>query len=403
MKALARRTLATGIVYVLALYVGVLVGSWPLNAGAQTIKIGSTAPFSGPASAYALFANAQAAYYNMINEQGGISGRKIEFVMLDDAFSPPKTVEQTRKLVESDDILATVGSVGTATQLAVQKYLNSSKVPQLLVGSGAGRLHDPEHFPWTFGYAPSYELEGKIYARYILSAKPGAKIGVFTQNDDGGRDYVKGFKSGLGNNIGQISSETNYQATDPTIDSQIVTMKQSGADAVFIVAAPKFAAMAIRKIGSLGWRPLIVLASVSNSVSTVMEPAGVENSTGAITGLFLKDPTDKLWAGDPTVSEYLTWVRKYAPNANSADLLNVHGYTIAQIMVQILKNCGSEISRENILKQAKSLKDVSLPMLLPGIKVSVDSSSTSAISQLQLARFEDGGWVRFGDIFGKDY
>lgn len=379
-----------------------LVAAMPACAGAAdtTIKLGNTAPYSGPASAYGTIGNAEAAYFRMVNEQGGVNGRKIDFESLDDGYSPSKTVEQTRKLVEQDEMLALFSSVGTAPNIAVQKYLNIKHVPQLFVSSGANRWNDPKHFPWTVGFNPTYELEGRLYAEFILKTKPNAKIAVITPNEDAGRDYLKGFKEGLGEHVDQLVSETTYLTTDPTIDSQMVTMRESGADVFFAEATPKFAAQALRKATDMGWKPLTILPTVSNSVSAVLEPAGLENSVGVVTGLYLKDPNDARWADDPGLTQWLAWMKKYQPNANPADVLNVQGYTVAQVMVEVLKNCKDDLSRENIIKQATNLNGLELPMLLPGIKVHTEPDNVTPIRQIQMARFDGKSWVLFGDILG---
>ncbi|WP_298258955.1 ABC transporter substrate-binding protein [Bradyrhizobium sp.] len=371
------------------------------NAAEAGIKLGNTAPYSGPASAYGTIARAEAAYFQMLNEQGGINGRKIEFLTMDDAYSPAKTVEQTRKLVEQDEVLAMFSSVGTAPNISVQKYLNAKHVPQIFVSSGATRWNDPGHFPWTVGFNPTYELEGKLYAEYILKTKPDARIAVIAPNEDAGKDYVRGFKEGLGEHIKQLVSETTYLTADPTIDSQMVTMRESGADVFFAEATPKFAAQAIRKAASMGWKPLIILPSVSNSFSAVLEPAGLQNSVGVVTGLYLKDPNDTRWANDPALKDWFAWMKKYQPNASTGDLFNVQGYTVAQIMAQVLKNCGDDLSRENILKQAKQLDGIEMPMLLPGIKVYTDPNNVTPIRQIQMARFDGKSWVLFGDVLGE--
>ena len=371
------------------------------HAAEPAIKLGNTAPYSGPASAYGTIARAEAAYFQMLNDQGGINGRRIEFLTLDDGYSPAKTVEQTRKLVEQDDVLAMFSSVGTAPNISVQKYLNVRGVPQIFVSSGATRWNDPEHFPWTVGFNPTYELEGRLYAEYILQTKPNAKIAVIAPNEDAGKDYVRGFKTGLGEHIDQLVSETTYLTADPTIDSQMVTMRETGADVFFAEATPKFAAQAIRKAASMGWKPLIILPSVSNSFSAVLEPAGIENSIGVVTGIYLKDPNDARWADDPALKDWFAWMKKYQPNASTGDLYNVQGYTAAQIMALVLKNCGDDLSRDNIIKQAKSLDGVAMPLLLPGIKIYTDPQNVTPIRQIQMARFDGKSWVLFGDLLGE--
>lgn len=366
-----------------------------------TIKLGNTAPYSGPASAYGVLARAESAYFQMLNDQGGIDGHKIQFTSLDDAYSPPKTVEQNRRLVEEDDVLALFSSVGTAPNIAVQKYLNVKKIPQLFVSSGASRWNDPKHFPWTVGFNPTYELEGKLYAKWILQTKPDAKIAIIIPNEDAGKDYLKGFKEGLGEHVSQLVSQTSYLTTDPTIDSQMVMMRQSGADVLFDEATPKFAAMAIQKAASMGWKPQIILPAVSNSISAVLQPAGIENSVGIVTGLYLKDPHDAKWANDPGVKDYLAWMQKYQPSADTGDLFNVQGYTAAQVMAFVLKNCKGDFSRANILKQATTISPTAFPMLLPGIKVETSPDDVTPIRQLQMARFDGKSWVLFGDILSE--
>jgi branched-chain amino acid transport system substrate-binding protein len=371
------------------------------GAADATIKLGNTAPSSGPASAYGVIARAEEAYFQMINDQGGINGHKIEFMSLDDGYSPSKTVEQTRRLVEQDEVLALFSSVGTAPNIAVQKYLNIKKVPQLFVSSGATRWNNPKQFPWTVGFNPTYEQEGKLYAQYVLQTKPNAKIAVIIPDEDAGKDYLRGFKEGLGEHIDQLVSSTTYLTSDPTIDSQMVTMRESGADVFFAEATPKFAAQAIKKAGSMGWKPLIILPTVSNSVSAVLEPAGLENTVGVVTGLYLKDPNDARWADDPAVKEFLAWMKKYQPNANTGDLFNVQGYTVAQVMVSVLQNCKDDVSRENIIKQATTLNHLALPMLLPGITIHNDPDNVTPVRQIQMARFDGKSWVLFGDVLGE--
>jgi branched-chain amino acid transport system substrate-binding protein len=388
-------------VIVTASLIAIAFTSSDTRAADATIKLGNTAPYSGPASAYGTIARAEAAYFQMLNDQGGINGRKIEFLSLDDTYTPSKTVEQTRKLVEQDEVAAVFSSVGTAPNISVQKYLNGKRVPQLFVSSGATRWNDPQHFPWTVGFNPTYELEGKLYAQYILKTKPDAKIAVIAPNEDAGKDYVRGFKEGLGEHITQLVSETTYLTADPTIDSQMVTMRESGADVFFAEATPKFAAQAIRKAASMGWKPLIILPTVSNSFSAVIEPAGLENSVGVVTGLYLKDPNDAHWADDPALKDWLAWMKKYQPNASTGDLFNVQGYTVAQIMATVLKNCSDDLSRDNIIKQAKALNGLELPMLLPGIKVYTGPDNVIPIRQIQMARFDGKSWVLFGDVLGE--
>ncbi len=363
------------------------------------IRIGQTMPFSGGASAYSTIGKAELAYFAMINERGGVNGRKITLLSLDDGYSPPKTVEQTRKLVELEQVAFIFQSLGTAPGIAVHKYLNDKKVPQLFVASGATLWGDPEHFPWTIGWQPSYQIEGRIYGKYLLEHKPDAKVAMLFQNDDAGRDYAKGFKDGLGPEAAKrmIVAEATYEATDPTVDSQIVTLMGSGADVFFDNSTPKFAAQAIRKVYDIGWRPLHILTNVSASVATVIQPAGFEKSQGILSAAYLKDPNDKQWAEDPVTQEWRAWMKAYYADGNPADIFNVSGYTAAQTLVHLLKQCGDDLSRENIMRQAANL-DFDLPMLLPGIRVQTTPTRFFPIHQMQLQRFEGRQWVLFGAL-----
>lgn len=375
--------------------------SYDPGTSATEIKLGNTAPFSGPASAYGTVAHAEAAYFRMLNDHGGINGRRIIFDSRDDGYSPPKTVEETRALVEQENVFALFNSVGTAPNIAVQRYLNIKKVPQLFVSSGASRWNDPAHFPWTTGFLPTYEREGRIYARYILANRPNAKIAVLTPNEDAGRDYLHGFKEGLGEHKRQIVAEATYETTDPTVDSQVVMFQQAGADTFFNEATPKFAAQAIRRAGALGWKPLIILPSVANSINAVLKPAGFENAIGAVTGSFLKDPNDPHWQNDPALRDWRAWMAQYNPQGDPDDVMNVNGYTAAQLMEIVLKRCGDDLTRVNVMKQAQSLQAVALPMLLPGITVNTSADDVIPIRQLQMQRFDGHAWVLFGDVLGE--
>ena len=365
------------------------------------IKIGQTMPYSGPASAYGTIGHAEAAYFQMINDQGGVNGRKITLVSLDDAYSPPKTMEQTRRLVEQEQVALVFQSLGTPTSVVVRKYLNDRKVPQIFIAAGATFWGDPEHFPWTMGWQPSYQSEARIYAKYILEHKPDAKVAILYQNDDAGKDYAKGFKDGLGPEAVKrmVIAETTYETTDPTVDSQITELMASGADTFFEHATPKFAAQSIRKVYDLGWKPLYFLANVSASVSAVMEPAGFEKAQGIITSAYLKDPTDPQWAEDPGYKDWLAWMKKYYPDGNLADGSNVYGYSVAATLVQVLKQCGDNLSRENIMKQAANLH-MDLPLLLPSINLNTSASDFYPIKQMRLERFEGKTWILFGDVIG---
>lgn len=358
-------------------------------------------PYSGPASAYSAIGRAEIAYFKMVNERGGINGRKVELISMDDAYSPPKTVEQVRRLVESDEVLAMFSMLGTGPNIAAQKYLNGKKVPQLFPSSGASRWNDPKHFPWTTGSQPTYRTEGRIYAKWILANKPDAKIAVITPNEDPGRDYLAGFKEGLGEHVNQIVSEAVYETSDPTVDSQIVRFKSAGADVLFDECTPKFAAQAIKKAAELGWKPQIILPTVSNSVGSVLTPAGLDNAVGIVTGAFLKDPGDPRWADDPGMKAWREWMKTYNPGADPADVFNVTGYTMAQMMELVLQRAGNDLTRSNLMKQTQSFKDVELPMLLPGIKLNTSADQLTPIRQLQMARFNGKSWELFGDVLGE--
>ena len=366
------------------------------------IKIGHTNPYSGPASAYGTIGRSEAAYFKMINEQGGINGRKIVFISLDDGYSPPRTVEQVRKLVEEEQVLLLFQSLGTPSNTAIHKYMNAKKVPQLFVSTGATKWGDPQNFPWTMGWQPNYQTEAHLYAKYLLQNKPAAKIAVLYQNDDYGKDYLKGLRDGLGRQADRlIVSAVSYEVTDPTVDSQIVTLQGSGADALFIFATPKFAAQAIRKTYDVGWKPMMFLNNVSSSVASVLQPAGLEKSVGLVTALYFKDPTDPQWANDPAMKEWQGMMKKYYPDGNLSDGFNVFGYLAAQTLVQVLKQCGDELTRENVMRQAANLKNLALPMLLPGIKINTSPTDFYPVDQIQLARFDGKRWVLFGEVLGK--
>jgi branched-chain amino acid transport system substrate-binding protein len=368
------------------------------GASDTEIKIGNIMPYSGPLSAYALIGRTQAAFFRKLNDEGGINGRKINFISYDDAFSPPKTVEQARKLVESDEVLLIFQSLGTPTNNAIQKYLDGKKVPQLFVATGATKFGDPKNFPWTMGWQPTYQTEGRIYAKYILQNLPQGKIGVLYQNDDSGRDYLKGLKDGLGPEAARrmIVAELPYDPTDPTVDSQIVSLKTLGADIFFDEASPKFAAQAIRKAAEIGWKPTLFLASISNSVGSVLKPAGLENSKGVLSSNYIKDPTDPAWKDDPAIKEWSAFMDKYFPEGDKSSTFSVYGYATAQTMVQVLKQCGDELTRENIMKQAANLKDFELGLLLPGIKINTSPTDYFPIEQMQMSRFNG----EHGELFG---
>jgi branched-chain amino acid transport system substrate-binding protein len=367
------------------------------------IKVGNIMPYSGPASAYGVIGKTEQAYFNKINAEGGINGRKINFVSYDDAYSPPKTVEQARKLVESDEVLLVFNSLGTPPNTAIQKYMNTKKVPQLFVATGATKWDDPKNFPWTMGWQPNYQSESQIYAKYILKNYPNAKIAVFYQNDDYGKDYVKGLKDGLGAKAASmIVAEESYETTEPTVESHIVRLKATGADVFFDVTTPKFAAQAIKKMAEIEWKPAHFLNNVSVSIGSVMKPAGFENSQGIISSIYLKDPTDPQWKDDPAIKAWNAFLDKYYPEANRADSSVMYAYIVAQGLEHVLKACGNDLTRANIMKQAASIKDYEPLGLLPGVKVNTSPTDFAPLSQLQLMRFKGESWERFGDVISGD-
>jgi branched-chain amino acid transport system substrate-binding protein len=373
------------------------------GANDTEIKIGNIMPYSGPASAYGVIGKTEAAYFNKINAEGGINGRKINFISYDDSYSPPKTVEQARKLVESDDVLFIFNSLGTPPNSAIHKYMNAKKVPQLFVATGATKWNDPKDFPWTMGWQPNYQSESRIYAKYLLKEKPNAKIAVLYQNDDYGKDYLKGLKDGLGAKAASmIVAEESYETTEPTVDNHIVKLKSTGADVFFNVTTPKFAAQAIKKIAEIEWKPLHILNNVSSSIGSVMKPAGFENSQGIISAAYLKDVSDPQWNNDPGMKQFLDFLAKDFPEANKLDGSVIVGYAVAQTMVQVLKQCGDNLTRENVMKQAASLKDFRTDVLLPGIKINTSATNFAPINQLQLIRFKGDKWDLFGDVISGD-
>src|SRR5881628_2113131 len=367
---------------------------------ATEIKVGNTNPYSGPASAYGTIGKAIGAYFKKVNDEGGINGRKINYITYDDGYSPPKTVEMVRKLVEQDQVAALFQTLGTPTNSAIHKYVNQQKVPHLFVATGATKWNDPHHFPWTMGFQPNYQTEGRIYAQYILKNLPDAKICILYQNDDYGKDYRKGLHDGLGEAAKKlIVMEQTYEVTDPTIDSQIVNLKNSGANVFFNVTIPKFAVQAIKKAHDIGWKPLHILNNVSASVDVVLKPAGLDASKGLITALYMKEITDPQWKNDKGFKDWVEWMKKYYPEGALDDQSNAFGYTVAQAMVQVLKQCGNDLSRENILKQAENLKNAEFPLLLPGIKVNTGPNDHAPIEQEQLAKFDGERWATFGELY----
>jgi len=394
-------TLAAASVLLCALSVAANAAEKKYDTGASDteIKIGQTVPFSGPASAYATVGKAQAAYMKMINDQGGINGRKINLIQYDDAYSPPKTVEQVRKLVESDEVLLTFQIIGTAPNAAVEKYLNGRKVPQLFAATGAARFTDPKHYPWTMGFNPNYFVEGRIYGQYILKEHPNAKVGVLYQNDDLGKDYLAGLKAGLGDKAaGMIVAEVSYELSDPTIDSQILKIKDAGADLVFSATTPKQAAQAIKKIAELGWHPVHIVDINANSMNATLKPAGIENAKGLISVGYVKDPSEPVWKDDAGVKEYLTFMEKYFPDGDKGSNFNVYGYITAELMVKVLQQCGDDLTRANVLKQATRLDHVALGMLLPGISITTSPTDYRVNKQLQMIQFDGERWQNIGSI-----
>jgi len=367
------------------------------------IKIGNIMPYSGPASAYGIIGRTEAAYFKKINDEGGINGRKINFISYDDAYSPPKTVEQARKLVESDEVLLIFNSLGTPPNSAIQKYMNSKKVPQLFVATGATKWNDPKNFPWTMGWQPNYQSETQVYAKYILRNKPDAKIAVLFQNDDYGKDYLKGLKDGLGAKAASmIVAEESYETSEPSIDNHIVKLKSTGADVFVNITTPKFAAQAIKKNAELGWKPLHFLNNVSASVGSVIKPAGYENAQDLISANYAKDPTDKQWENDPGMKEFNSFMAKYFPEGDKLDYLAVVGYGVAQTLVQVLKQCGDDLTRENVMKQAANLKEFRTEALLPGVKINTSPTDYAPISAFQLEKFKGEQWELFGDVISAD-
>ena len=376
---------------------------YDIGATDTEIKIGNIMPYSGPASAYGVIGKTEEAYFKKINAEGGINGRKITFVSYDDAYSSPKTVEQARKLVESDEVLLIFNSLGTAMNSAIQKYLNTKKVPQLFVATGATKWNDPKEFPWTMGWQPNYQSETQIYAKVILKQTPNAKIAVMYQNDDYGKDYLKGLKDGLGAKAASmIVAEESYETSEPTIDTHIVKLKSTNADVFINVASPKFAAQAIKKMAEIGWKPIHYLNNVSGSIGGVITPAGIENAQGIISSAYLKDPTDPQWKTDAGMKAWNEFLDKYFPEANRTDASVIYGYTVAQTLAHVLKQCGDNLTRENVMKQAASIKDLELGGLLPGVKVNTSATDFAPLSQLQLMKLQGNTWERFGEILSAD-
>jgi branched-chain amino acid transport system substrate-binding protein len=367
------------------------------------IKVGHIVPYSGPASAYGIIGKTEEAFFKMINDNGGINGRKIKFISYDDAYSPPKAVEQVRKLVESDEVLVVFNPLGTPSNSAIQKYLNAKKIPQLFVATGATKWNDPKNFPWTIGWQPSYQSEALIYAKWLMKEKPDAKVAVLYQNDDFGKDYLKGTKDGLGAKAAStIVMEESYEVSEPSVDSHIVKIKAANPDVLLIYATPKFAAQTIKKTAELGWKPLQILTNVAISVGSVMRPAGFENGQGVLSAAYAKDSTDPQWANDPGMKKWNAFVDKYLPGADKSDTSMVYGYGAAQTLVKVLEMCGDDLTRANVMKQAASLKGFAPDTVLPGVKLNTSATDFAPISQLQMQRFKGEKWELFGEIISGD-
>jgi len=368
---------------------------------ATEIKIGNTNPYSGPASAYGTIGKAIGAYFKKVNDEGGINGRKINYITYDDAYAPPKTVEMVRRLVEQDQVALVFQTLGTPTNTAFHKYINQQKVPHLFVATGATKWNDPKNFPWTMGFQPNYQTEGRVYAAHMLKNHPDAKVGILYQNDDYGKDYLKGFEDALteAGKKNLIVLRQSHEVTDPTIDSQIVNLKNSGATVFFNITIPKFAVQAIKKSHDIGWKPTHYLNNVSSSLSTVLKPAGLEASKGLITALYMKEVTDPKWRNDKGYLDWVAWMKKYYPEGKLDDQANGYAYNVAILMTHVLKQCGNDLSRENIVRQAANIKNLELPLLIPGIKVNTSPTDFAPIEQEQLARFDGEKWAEFGEIF----
>jgi branched-chain amino acid transport system substrate-binding protein len=378
-------------------------GKYGPGASDTEIKLGQTMPYSGPASAYATIGKVELAYFQMINDKGGINGRKINLISLDDGYSPPKAVEQVRRLVEQDEVLALFQTLGTPSNSAIQKYVNAKKVPHLLLATGATKWADPEHFPWTMGFNLSYQSEGQIYAKYLIKTKPNAKIAILYQNDDFGKDLLKGVMDGLGAaHAKMVVAQQSYEVSDPTVDSQVLSLQSSGADTFINISTPKFSAQSIRKAYDSGWKPLQIINNVGSSVGSVLTPVGLDKSTGLLTLQYYKDPNDPQWKDDPAMLEWRGFMGKYYRDGDPKDASNLYGYLAAQTMVQILKQCGNDLTRENVMKQAANLKNLKLPLLLTGMSLNTSPTDFSPVEQGQLARFTGTLWQGFGDLISTD-
>ncbi len=399
-----RPLFAAALVLMLAAAPALAQKHYDRGADDTTIKIGNIMPYSGPASAYGVIGKTEEAYFRMINDQGGINGRKIVFISYDDGYSPPKTVEQARRLVESDEVLLIFQSLGTAANSAIMRYMNAKKVPQLFVSTGATKFgENPKAFPYTMGWQPNYRAEGLIYARYLLDTKPDARIAVLVQNDDYGKDLLRSLKAGLGDKAGtMVVAEAPFEVSEPTIDSQIVKLKASGADVLMTFGVPKFAAQAIRKVAELEWKPLHIVNNVSASVGAVLKPAGLENARGVVTTAYLKDPTDTAWQDDPAMKEWHAFLDKYYPDADRTNANILYGYAVSQTLKYVLQQCGDDLTHDNIMRQAASMRDLDNSLLLPGIRINTGPNDFFPIEQMQMARFNGERWDRFGPVLSAD-
>ena len=401
MKLKLIRILVAGVVTTLAAGSALAQKKYDVGADDKEIKLGHINPYSGPASAYSAIGKSIGAYFDKVNAEGGVNGRKIKFISLDDGYNPAKTVEQARKLVEQEEVLLIFQALGTPSNSAIHKYMNDKKVPQLFNATGATKWGDPKNFPWTMGYQPSYQSESKVFAAHIMETKPNAKIAILYQNDDYGKDYLKGFEDGLGEKgKTMIVSKLTYEVTDPTVDSQMVSLKASGADTFFNITTPKFAAQAIKKAAELGWKPTHYLNSVSSSVGSVLTPAGLEASVGIYTAGYIKDPTDPQFQKGKEWDDWVAYMKKYHPTGAMNDNFNVYGYTVAQLMVQVLKQAGDDLTRGNVMKQAANL-DLTLPMLLPGVNIKTSPDDFFPIEREQMQKFNGKGWELFGKVYGR--
>jgi branched-chain amino acid transport system substrate-binding protein len=371
------------------------------GASDSEIKVGHTNPYSGPASAYGQIGKTIAAYLNKVNAEGGINGRMINFISYDDAYSPPKTVEQARRLIESDEVLLLFQTLGTPSNTAIHKYMNSRKVPHLFLATGATKWADPRHFPWTMPFPPSYQSEARIYAKYLIEHHPGGRVGILYQNDDYGKDYLKGLKDGLAGKL-QIVAEAPYETADTTVDTQIINLKAAGADIFFNVSTPKFAAQAIRRVAEIGWKPIHIINNVAVSVGSVLQPAGLDNAKGLLSTTYLKDPTDPSWQDDPAVKTWSAFMDKYYPDGDRRNNYTVYGYVATQLLVQVLRQCGDDLTRANVMRQAAGIRDLQLDMMLPGIRFNTGSNDYQPIEQLQMMRFDGARWERFGPVISSD-